>query len=441
MPHVGFVHLHTHSEYSFLDGACRVKDLINLALADKQPALAITDHGGMFGAIDFYKKATSAGVKPIIGCEFYIAPDSRKNRKYSKETKVYHHLVLLAANLMGYQNLMALCTIGYMEGFYYRPRIDKEVLRLYSSGIIGLSACIKGEIPGLLLLNKRREAEIAVEDYVDILGKDNFYLEVQSHGMEQEKIVYREMINLSRTTGVPLVATNDIHYLRQKDFSAHDVFICIGTGKLVTDSNRMKYNTDQLYFRTSREMKNLFADQPEAIENTVRIAERCNVNIDLKALHMPKLETPKQYKDENDYLRSIANEGLKKHFINIDVDLKKRIDLELETIKNMKIAGYILIVRDLIIAAQNLGVPVGPGRGSVVGSLVCYCAGITNVNPIKYKLLFERFLNPDRLEMPDIDIDFADKDREKVIDYVVKKYGNDCVCQIATMGKMKARAV
>ncbi len=442
MRFANFVHLHTHSQYSLLDGACRLDLVIDLAKEYRMPALAITDHGNIFGAVEFYKKATKAGVKPIIGMEAYVAGASRFERKPSQRyPDGGFHLVLLARNKTGYSNLIKLATAGFLEGFYHRPRIDKELLRQYADGLIGTSACLKGEVNWHLLHNNPEMAAATAREYNDIFGEGNFFLEIQNHNLEKEQLLVPMISAIHRETGIPLVATNDCHYLKREDAEAHDALLCIQTGKFVSDTDRMRYDTDQIYFKSAEEMSKLFSDFPEAVENTVRIAERCNVELEMGHLHLPQFEIPKPFTDADNYLKNLAEQGLRERYKEITDELQGRMDYELSVIKQMGYAGYFLIVKDFIDYARSQHIPVGPGRGSAAGSLVSYCLNITNIDPMKYSLLFERFLNPDRISMPDIDIDFSDRGRDKIIDYVVKKYGSDNVCQIITFGTMAARAV
>jgi DNA polymerase-3 subunit alpha len=442
MKFANFVHLHTHSQYSLLDGACQLDAAIELAKKCRMPALAITDHGNLFGAAEFYKKAVKAGIKPIIGMEAYVAGGSRFDKKPSGSyPDGGFHLVILAKNQIGYKNLIKLSTAGFLEGFYHRPRIDRELLKSYSEGLIGLSACMKGEINWQLLHNDPEKAVSAARELNDIFGTGNFFLEIQNHGLEREQYLIPMIYTIHRETDIPLVATNDCHYLRQSDWEAHDALLCIQTGKFVTDRDRMKYETDQIYFKSPEEMTALFGDFPEAIENTIRIAEACNVEIEMGKPHLPHFPIPAPFVDANSFLRHLAEEGMKERYKKITDELKKRLDYELDIIKQMGYAGYFLIVKDFIDYARSQNIPVGPGRGSAAGSLVSYCLKITNIDPIKYSLLFERFLNPERISMPDIDIDFSDRGRDKIIEYVVQKYGKENVCQIITFGTMAARGV
>jgi len=442
MKFANYVHLHTHSQYSLLDGACKLDPLIELAKQYKMPALAITDHGNLFAAAEFYKKATRAGIKPIIGTESYVAAGSRFDKRPSgKFPDGGFHLVLLAKNRTGYQNLIKLSSAGFLEGFYHRPRIDKEILRECAEGLIALSACLKGEVSWNLLHGNVDGAVQAAVELQEIFGEGNFYLEMQNHGIDKEQMLIPMIHTIHRQTGIPLVATNDCHYLHREDWEAHDALLCIQTGKLVSDQDRMRYSTDQIYFKSAEEMTELFAEFPEAIENTIKIAEACNLEIEMGHMHLPHFPIPEPHKDADEYVRFLAEKGLNERYKKVTEEIRKRLDYELDVIKQMGYAGYFLIVKDFIDYARTVDVPVGPGRGSAAGSLVSYCMGITNIDPIKYSLLFERFLNPERISMPDIDIDFADRGRDKIIDYVVKKYKKENVCQIITFGTMAARGV
>ncbi len=454
MHHSGFVHLHLHTQYSLLDGANRLDDLIKMAVEHKMPALAITDHGNMFGAIEFYQKAEKAGIKPIIGCEMYIARGDRKEQSGGPSGAAYH-LLLLTRNMEGYKNLMRLVSIGYTEGFYYKPRIDKEVLGQFSGGLIGLSACLKGEVPSKLMAGDRAGAIEAALFYRDLFGPDNFYLELQDNGMEEQKKVNELLIELGRELHIPLVATSDCHYLRREDSKAHEALLCIQTGKTMNDPSRMKFSTDEFYFKPPSEMHSAFEFYPEALSNTVRIAERCNLKLNFDEYHLPNYEVPEGYEKES-YLRELARKGLDKRLLEIDearkvslateapVDpgpYRERLESELGIIESMGFAGYFLVVWDFINYAKSRGIPVGPGRGSAAGSLVAYALNITDINPLPYGLLFERFLNPERISMPDIDIDFCMDRRDEVISYVRDKYGPDHVSQIITFGTMLAKGV
>lgn len=442
MKFANFVHLHTHSQYSLLDGACELEAVIELARQYKMPALAITDHGNLFGAAEFYKKAMKAGIKPIIGTEAYVAAGSRFDKKPSGTyPDGGFHLVLLAKNQTGYKNLIKLSSAGYLEGFYHRPRIDKELLREHSEGLIALTACMKGEVNWFLLHGAPEKAAATAREYNEIFGEGSFFLEIQNHGLEKEKLLIPMIYTIHRDTGLPLVATNDCHYLRQADWEAHDALLCIQTGKFVSDTDRMRYETDQIYFKSPEEMNQLFGEFPEALQNTIRIAEECNVQLEMGKPHLPSFPIPERFVDADSYLRHLAEEGLIERYKKFTEELKKRLDFELSVIKQKGYAGYFLIVKDFIDYARSQDIPVGPGRGSAAGSLVSYCLKITNIDPMKYSLLFERFLNPERMSMPDIDIDFSDRGRDKIIEYVVKKYGKENVSQIITFGTMAARGV
>ncbi len=442
MRFVDFVHLHTHSQYSLLDGACRLDNVIALAKQHKMPALAVTDHGNLFGAIEFYSKAQRAGIKPIIGCETYVSGGSRFDKRPSSQyPDSGFHLVLLAKDLTGYKNLIKLSSAGFLEGFYHRPRVDKELLRKHHEGLIATSACMKGEINWNLLQGNTDAAVETAQELRSIFGDDNFFLEIQNHGIEQELQLISRIEAISRETGIPLVATNDCHYLRQEDAEAHDALLCIQTGKVIDDSDRMRYKTDQLYFKSASEMQNLFADFKEALRNTVQIAERCNLELEMGKLLLPVFPIPKPFVDPDEFLEHLCLEGLKERYEEITDAIKERLDYELGVIKQMGYAGYFLIVKDFCDYARSQSIPVGPGRGSAAGSLVSYALKITNIDPLKFELLFERFLNPERISMPDIDIDFSDRGRDKIIKYVIDKYGEDNVCQIITFGTMAARGV
>ncbi|MEK7308493.1 MAG: DNA polymerase III subunit alpha [Nitrospirota bacterium] len=439
--HSDYVPLHLHTQYSLLDGAIRVDDLITRAIEFKLPAIAITDHGNLFGAVEFYKKVSKAGMKPIIGCEVYVAP---KTRFEKKSTENIHdssfHLILLCKDLNGYKNLSVLLSKAYIEGFYYRPRIDKDLLLQYSGGLIGLSSCLKGEIAHFLsagMIDKAREAAL---NYKRILGAENFFLEIQANELPEQEKVNKQLIELSRDLHIGLVATNDCHYLRKEDAKAHDVLLCIQTGKTLKDADRMRFSSDTFYFKSPEEMKEIFKDVPEAIVNTKKIAERCNLDFKFGEIHLPKYEVPEGY-DSNSYLIKLSEEGLEKKFKGeIPDNYKERLRSELKIIKAMGFSSYFLIVWDFINYAKSKGIPVGPGRGSAAGSLVSYCLNITEIDPIRYGLLFERFLNPERISMPDIDVDFCMNRRSEVIEYVSERYGKDHVAQIITFGTMQARA-
>jgi DNA polymerase-3 subunit alpha len=449
MKHADFVHLHVHTQYSLLDGTIRLDDLLKKAREYQMPAIAMTDHGNMFGAVSFYQQAYKHGIKPIIGCELYVAPKSRfeKNSHHAGESA--RHLLVLVKNMQGYKNLMKLSTAGYLEGFYYKPRIDKEILKDHHEGLIGLSACLHGEIADFLLHGNRDAARKAAHEYQAIFGPENFFLEIMENGLPEQGIANEGLIALSRELAIPLVATNDCHYINRDDAEAHEVLLCIQTGKTLEDKDRMRFGTDQFYLRSPEDMKRLFQKCPEAIENTIRIAEMCNLTLDFGQIFLPHFEISP---DENldDVLTQKADKGLQGLMPRILREIRngtpweryeKRLREELDMIRSMGFAGYFLIVSDFVHYAKQCSIPVGPGRGSAAGSLVAYALGITTIDPIRYGLFFERFLNPDRISMPDIDIDFCQEGRDEIIRYVTQKYGNDKVSQIITFGKMQARAV
>jgi DNA polymerase-3 subunit alpha len=452
MHHSDFVHLHLHTEYSLLDGANSLDALIKKAVDLHMPAIAVTDHGNLFGALDFYLKATKAGIKPIIGCEMYVAPGSRfeKTGAGGQYDESFFHLILLARNRQGYKNLVKLVTKAYLEGFYYKPRIDKELLRQHQDGLIGMSACLSGEVPRLLLQGRYDDAKKAALEYQDILGSGNFYFELQDNGIPEQEQVNRELIRLSKDTGIPLVATNDCHYLNMEDHKSHDALLCIQTGKMVKDENRMKFSSETFYVKTPEEMKKSFSHVPEAITNTVAIAERCNVELELGKYHLPHFPVPDGTTRES-YMAELARKGLEERFAEIEAvrgtgsidraKYKERLEFEIAMLSKMGFAGYFLIVWDFIRYAKEHNIPVGPGRGSAAGSLVAYSLRITDLDPIPYNLLFERFLNPERISMPDIDVDFCMDRRDEVLKYVTEKYGQDHVTQIITYGTMLAKGV
>ncbi len=434
----GFVHLHTHTAYSLLDGACRIDKLIKQAKEHGQDALAITDHGVMYGVVDFYKEAKKNGIKPIIGCEMYVAPRSLFDKTYELDYKRYH-LVLLAKNNVGYKNLVKLVSIAHIDGFYVKPRIDKTTLLRYSEGLICLSACVAGEIPQLILQDDIEGAKQAVKEYISIFGKENFYLELQNHGLQEEAKVNNHLINFAREFGVGLVATNDVHYIQKRDARYQDVLMCIQTGKKLSDSDRMKFETDEMYLKSTEEMTKIFETLPQAIENTKKIADMCNVELEFGNYHLPKFDLPFGT-DHFEYLKEICLKGLSERYKNPGEHIK-RLEYELGIINKMGFVDYFLIVWDFIDYAKKNGIYVGPGRGSAAGSLVSYCLNITSVDPIKYSLIFERFLNPYRITMPDIDMDFCIERRGEVIKYVKDKYGVNNVAQITTFGTLSARSV
>ncbi len=435
-----FVHLHVHSDRSLLDGACRVDEICETAKRLGMPAVALTDHGNLFAALDFYQKAQQHGVKPILGCEVYVAPGSRHDRKGRGGMEGgATHLTLLVASDRGFHNLIQLSSLAFQEGFYYKPRIDRELLARHSEGIIALSGCLSSEFCRHLRADMPEKARKTADELRAILGHGNFYIEIQDHGFAEQRDTYREALRIARELEIPVVATNDVHYIRPTDAEAHDVLVCIGNGSLVSDANRMRYPTDQFYFKTADEMRTLFKEVPDAIANTVAIAERCAVEIPFGGQHLPAFACP-DGKSQMEHLRDLVEDGLRRRYADISDPIRERLQLELATIEKAGFADYFLIVWDFIHWSRKNGVPVGPGRGSAAGSLVAYCLGITDVDPLKYDLLFERFLNPGRIEMPDIDVDFCQEKRGLVIDYVREKYGKDNVCQIITYGTMLARA-
>jgi len=433
----GFVHLHNHTEYSLLDGAARIPDLVAAAAAQGAQALAITDHGAMFGVIDFYTTCREAGIKPILGCEVYVAPRTRHDRQAGVDDKL-HHLVLLAKDETGYRNLMRLVSIGYTEGFYYKPRVDKEILNRYRRGLVALSACLAGEVPASALREGEEGAAAAAAAYREIFGPD-FYLELQDHGLADQRQVNRILVNVARRLEIPLVATNDVHYIRAQEAEIQDILLCIQTGKTLNDSQRMRFGSNEFYLKSPEQMAQLFGEVPEALANTVAIAEQCAVDLDFDGVHLPEYDVPPGY-DVDSYLRELCYQGAVRRYGEITEEIARRLDYELSIIAQTGFSGYFLIVWDFIRYAREKGVLVGPGRGSAAGSLVAYSLGITNLDPLPYGLLFERFLNPERVSMPDIDIDFCFERRGEVIDYVFGKYGRDRVAQIITFGTMAARA-
>lgn len=435
---MSFVHLHLHTEYSLLDGCCRIEKLIDAVAQKGQTAVAITDHGVMYGAIDFYKAAKKKGIKPIIGCEVYVAPKSRFEKQKSADGN-YYHLVLLCKNNEGYNNLIKLVSLSFTEGFYSKPRVDEELLRKYSGGLIALSACLAGEIPKALMANDYQKAYNTALKYKEIFGEDNYFLEIQDHNIEEQKRINPLLLKLSKETGIPLVATNDVHYIEKEDALMHRVLLCVQTGSKITEKIPLEFKTEEFYLKTEQEMMELFSHCPEAILNTQKIAERCNVEFEFGKIKLPYFDT--KGKDHFEYLRDMCYEGLYKLYGETpQPKVKERLDYELSVISKMGYVDYYLIVWDFINYAKKSGIPVGPGRGSGAGSLAAYCIGITGVDPIKYDLLFERFLNPERVSMPDFDIDFCYVNRQKVIDYVISKYGSDHVAQIVTFGTLAARA-
>jgi DNA polymerase III subunit alpha len=446
-----FVHLHLHSEYSLLDGACRIEELLDRAVALKMPAMAITEHGNMFSSVVFHDAARKRGINPILGCEVYVAPGDRRT-KSGTPGETANHLVLLAETKEGYHNLIKLVSSGYTDGFYYKPRIDKDLLAQHARGLIGLSSCLKGEVATGIRIEQQQKALQAAAAYRDILGPDNFFLEMQYQGIEEQRRVNIGLQPIAKDLALDLVVTNDVHYLQNSDYKPHDILLCIGTGKTVNDADRLRYHGDQFYLKTAEEMRAVFGDFPDAIANTVRIAERCHVDLAGTENHLPNFDVPDGFTLEGYFehvvregfaarlprLRELAARGVLRHTID---EYERRLTYEIEMIKQMKYPGYFLIVWDFIRYARERHVPVGPGRGSAAGSLVAYCLWITDVDPIEYDLIFERFLNPERVSLPDIDIDFCERRRGEVIEYVTRKYGRENVAQIITFGTMKARAV
>jgi DNA polymerase III subunit alpha len=446
-----FVHLHLHSEYSLLDGACRIDELLDRAVQLRMAALAITEHGNMFSSVAFHDQARKRGINPILGCEVYVAPGDRRTRS-GTPGETANHLVLLAETREGYHNLIKLVSAGYTEGFYYKPRIDKDLLAQHARGLIALSSCLKGEVATGIRTEQAQKAVHAAATYRDILGVGNFFLEMQYQGIEEQKVVNAGLLPIARDLGLPLVCTNDVHYLQNSDYKPHDILLCIGTGKTVTDADRLRYHGDQFYLKTAEEMTQVFAEVPEALANTVRIAERCHVDLSGTVNHLPNFDVPAGFSLDDYFahvvregfqlrlprLRELTARGLLKHTLD---EYDRRLEYEIEMIKQMKYPGYFLIVWDFIRYAREHGIPVGPGRGSAAGSLVAYCLRITDIDPIEYDLIFERFLNPERVSLPDIDIDFCERRRGEVIDYVTRRYGRENVAQIITFGTMKARAV
>ena len=437
---MAFTHLHVHTEYSLLDGSCKIKELTARAKELGMDSMAITDHGVMYGVIDFYRAAREAGIKPIIGCEVYVTSGSRFDRELAGGEDRYYHLVLLAENNQGYQNLMKIVSKGFVDGFYYKPRVDYEILKEYHEGVIALSACLAGEVQRYIGRGQYEKGKEAALHYQEIFGEGNFFLELQDHGIPMQKAVNHELVRMSADTGIELVATNDIHYTYAEDATPHDILLCIQTGKKVTDENRMRYEGGQYYCKSEEEMKKLFSYATQAVENTHKIAERCNIEIEFGVTKLPKYDVPEGY-DSWSYLNKLCTEGFLRHYPDDDGTLKDRLEYELDVIHTMGYVDYFLIVWDFIHYARSQNIMVGPGRGSAAGSIVSYCLGITDIDPIRYNLLFERFLNPERVSMPDIDVDFCFERRQEVIDYVVEKYGKDQVVQIVTFGTLAAKGV
>src|SRR4051812_23407873 len=446
-----FVHLHLHSEYSLLDGACRIEELLDRAAELEMPAVAITEHGNMFSSVIFHDQARKRGLNPILGCEGYVAPGDRRTKR-GTPGETANHLVLLAENNTGYHNLIKLVSAGYTEGFYYKPRIDKGLLAQHAEGLIGLSSCLKGEVATGIRTEQQQKAIAAAAAYRDILGANNFFLEMQYQGIEEQRVVNTGLVPIAKELNLSLVATNDVHYLQNSDFKPHDVLLCIGTGKSVNDAERLRYHGDQFYLKTAEEMAVVFRDHPDALANTLRIAERCHVDLSNTSNHLPNFDVPPEFTLDEYFehvvrqgfaqrlarLKDLAAAGVLTHTID---EYERRLTYEIDMIKQMKYPGYFLITWDFIRHAREQGIPVGPGRGSAAGSFVAYCLRITDVDPIAYDLIFERFLNPERVSLPDIDIDFCERRRGEVIEYVTRKYGREQVAQIITFGTMKARAV
>lgn len=435
---MSFVHLHVHTEYSLLDGACKIKNLVKAAKELSQPAIAITDHGCMYGVIDFYKAAKKEGIKPIIGCEVYVAP-----RKYTDKVaeldRENRHMVLLCENNVGYQNLIKLVSMAWIDGFYGKPRVDEELLEKYHEGIIALSACLAGEIPKALMRGNYELAKEKALKYKRIFGENNFFLELQDHGILEQKRINPDIIKLSKECNIPLVVTNDCHYIKREDKDLHKILLCIQTNHTIEDENSFEFPTDEFYLKSEAEMRELFPNMPEAYENTVKIAERCNVEFEFGKTKLPRFDVP-DGKDHIEYFREECYKGLHRRYgENPSQSLIDRLEYELSVIIKMGYVDYYLIVNDYVSYAKKNGIPVGMGRGSGAGSLAAYCIGITGIDPIKYNLLFERFLNPERVSMPDFDVDFCKDRRQEVIDYVIRKYGSDHVAQIVAFGTMAAR--
>ena len=448
---MAFTHLHVHTEYSLLDGSSKIKEITKRAKELGMDSLAITDHGVMYGVIDFYRAALDNGIKPIIGCEVYVAPGSRFDKEANAGDDRYYHLILLAENNRGYENLCKIVSKGFVEGFYYKPRVDYEVLREFSEGLICLSACLAGEVQRFLNRGEYEKAKEAALRHVDIFGKDNYFLELQDHGILEQQSVNQQLLRLSEEIGVDFVCTNDVHYTYAEDAEAHDILLCIQTGKKKADEDRMRYEGGQFYLKSEEEMAELFKFAPQALENTHKIAERCNVTFEFGKTKLPNYEVPEGYTAWT-YLKELCEQGLCKRYpvVRGEKDehcklskeqLWDRLEYELNTIKTMGYVEYFLIVWDFIHYAKSHGIAVGPGRGSAAGSIVSYCLEITDIEPMRYNLLFERFLNPERVSMPDIDVDFCIERRQEVIDYVGRKYGKDHVAQIVTFGTLKAKGV
>ncbi|ETP71139.1 DNA-directed DNA polymerase III PolC, partial [Lachnospiraceae bacterium JC7] len=437
---MAFTHLHVHTSYSLLDGAGRIPEMVARCKELGMDSMAITDHGVMYGVIDFYKEAKKQGIKPVLGCEIYLTSGSRFDREIVKGDDRYYHLVLLAENDTGYANLMKIVSAGFTDGYYYKPRVDYEILEMYHEGIIALSACLAGEVSKNLARSMYDEAKAAALHYQSIFGEGNFFLELQDHGFPEQKRVNAGLLQLHEETGIPLVATNDIHYTFKTDAEAHDILLCLQTGKKVADENRMRYPGGQFYIKSEEEMRALFPYAKEALDNTHKIAERCNVEIEFGHYHLPKYEVPEGYTSLS-YLTELCENGLKERYGEEAGKHRERLQYELDTITSMGFVDYFLIVWDYIHFAKTHDISVGPGRGSAAGSIVAYAIGITDIDPMRYSLIFERFLNPERVTMPDVDVDFEYERRQEVIDYVTEKYGKDNVTQIVTFGTLAAKGV
>ncbi|MDY3811905.1 DNA polymerase III subunit alpha, partial [Eubacterium sp.] len=434
-----FTHLHLHTQFSLLDGACRLGELVSRAKELGMTSLAVTDHGNMYGAVDFYRECKKQGIKPIIGCEVYVAPRSRYDKDKTLDSK-YNHLVLLVKNETGYKNLIKMVSLSYTEGFYFKPRIDRDLLEKYSDGLVCLSACLAGEIPQFLLQRDYEGAKSAALWYESVFGKGNYFLELQNHGIEQEQIVLDGIKRLSRDTDIPLVATNDVHYVNKEDADIQQVLICIATNHILGEDTGLEFHSDNFYLKSEEEMLSLFCDVPEAVENTAKVADMCNFDFEFGNTKLPYFATPDNM-NHFEYFKMKCFEGMKKRYgENPPEAYVKRLNYELETVDKMGYTDYYLIVWDFVNFAKSRGIPVGPGRGSGAGSIAAYCIGITDIDPMKYDLIFERFLNPERVSMPDFDIDFCYERRQEVIDYVTEKYGADHVAQIVTFGTLQTRA-
>jgi DNA polymerase-3 subunit alpha len=441
----GFVHLHNHTEYSLLDGAARIDALFARAAEYGMPALAMTDHGAMFGTLGFYEAGLAAGVKPIVGVEAYVAPSSRFERAPGESEEKYRHLTILARDETGYRNLLRLVTDAHLEGFYHRPRIDKELLAERAEGLIGLSGCLASEVAQLLLQGQEAKADEAASTYADIFGAGSFYVELQDHGLGEQRQVLPKLIELARRTDLPVVATNDLHYTEQQDAKAHDVLLCIQQQKVQSDTNRLRFDSDEFYLKSAPEMREVFREMPAACDNTLAIAEMCRLDlvygdrlVPAERFHVPRF-LPPQGKDRDTYLRELVRAGARERYGELTPEIAERIDHELGVIASMGFSGYFLIVWDLIRFARENGIRVGPGRGSAAGSVVSYALRITDLDPLRYGLIFERFLNPGRIQMPDIDMDFDERRRDEVIRYVAQKYGSDHVAQIVTFQTIKGK--